>query len=135
MPAAPYLIQFDQIGNPMEGYMTTTQFAASVPFEIKRVFWTHGTPPTTVRGQHANRLTEEVLVVVTGSIQVRAETAGGIQTFELTAPDQGLYIPALCWTALTFREGAISLCLASTDFDDADYIRDYDLFKQLISNS
>lgn len=135
MPATLYLIQFDQIGNPVDGYITTTQFAARVPFEIKRVFWIHSTPESAVRGQHANKLTKEVLVAISGGIKVKAETASGTQTFELTSPDQGLYIPALCWTELTFENGTISLCLASTDFDDADYIRDYDAFKKLISNS
>jgi hypothetical protein len=132
---SPYLIQFDQIGNPAAGYITTTQFAEKIPFTIKRVFWIHGTPKTVVRGNHANKLTEEVLIVLTGGISVITETVANNQTFELTTPDQGLYIPAMCWTQLCFQEGTVGLCLASTDFDDADYIRDHAYFKHLLSNS
>lgn len=135
MSASPYLIQFDQIGDPAAGYITTTQFAEKMPFEIKRVFWIHGTPETAVRGQHANKLTEEILIAVSGGIQITTETVNGNQTFQLTAPDQGLYIPAMCWTELSFQEGTIGLCLASTDFDDADYVRDYTFFRHLLSSS
>lgn len=134
MPATPYLLQFDQIGDPNTGYICSTQLAAKVPFEIKRVFWLQGIPQNTVRGQHANKQTEEVLVAINGGIEVKAETASGLQNFKLTTPDQGLYIPAICWTELKFQENTIGLCLASTDFDEADYIRDYSVYKQLISN-
>ncbi len=105
-----------------------------IPFKIKRVFWLHSIPEHAVRGQHANKLTEEVLVAISGGIQVKAETAGGMQYFDLAAPDQGLYIPSFCWTELTFKENTIGLCLASTDFDEADYVRDYQVYKQIISN-
>ena len=133
MPEAPYLIQFDQLGNPKEGYLVSTQFAAKIPFEVRRIFWTYAIPETSSRGQHANKLTKEVLVAISGSITVKTETAAGKQTFVLSSPEQGLYIPALCWTELTFKKGAIGLCLASTDFDDADYIRTYDQFKALLA--
>ena len=56
------------------------------------------------------------------------------QAFTLTDSTQGLYIPAMCWTELRFSEGAVALCLASTDFSEADYIRDYNRFKQLAAH-
>lgn len=135
MAASPYLIQFDQIGDPAAGYITSTQFSEKIPFEIKRVFWIHGTPETTVRGQHANKQTEEVLVALSGGIRISTETIDSDQTFELTSPGQGLYIPAMCWTELIFQEGTIGLCLASTDFDDADYVRDHGFFRHLLNSS
>lgn len=135
MPATPCLIQFDQFGSEPEGYITTTQLAENVPFDIKRVFWTHGIPAGAMRGQHANKQTEEVLVAIHGAIQVKAETHTGTHIFELASPRQGLFIPALCWTELTFLDGAVGLCLASTNFDEADYIRDYQAFKQILGNT
>ncbi|WP_242922751.1 sugar 3,4-ketoisomerase [Pontibacter liquoris] len=131
MPQAPYILTFDSIGSLSEGFLTTTQQAQQLPFAVKRVFWMHGTPAAVVRGRHANVETQEVLVALTGSINVKTETAESSAVFELKHPDQGLYIPAMCWTELTFSPGAIALCLASTDFSEADYIRDHALFKKL----
>jgi hypothetical protein len=132
LSAVPYIIQLNQAGNPADGYIFSTQFAEKIPFEIKRVFWTKSLPETAVRGKHANKLTKEVLVAVSGRIKVKAETANGMFTFDLTTPNQGLYLPALCWTELIFSEHAIGLCLASTDFDNADYVRDYKEFTSII---
>jgi hypothetical protein len=128
----PYLISFEQVGTTAEGLLTSTQFADKLPFALKRVFWIQGTPPAVTRGHHANKTTEEVLIALTGTIKVEAETSNGVSEFILSGSDKGLYIPALCWTKLTFTEGSIALCLASTDYDEQDYLRDYDKYKQLI---
>ena len=134
MAAAPHLIHFKQFGSPAEGYITTTQFASNIPFEVKRIFWVQDVPEKTIRGQHANKLTEEVLVALHGVIKVKTESKQGEQLFELDSPDLGLYIPSLCWTELVFEQDATGLCLASTDFDESDYIRNYSVFKQLLIN-
>ena len=131
MPATPYLLQFDRIGSPETGYITTTQYADKVPFAVRRVFWTHGTPPEVVRGQHANKATEEVLIALSGSIKVKADTGHEVQEFELTDSLTGLYIPAMCWTEIHFSADAVALCLTSTDYKAADYIHDYEHFKKL----
>ncbi|MDX5420664.1 MAG: FdtA/QdtA family cupin domain-containing protein [Hymenobacteraceae bacterium] len=134
MPTVPYLISFDRIGSPAEGFITTTQYAERIPFDIKRVFWTQGTPASVVRGNHANKATEEVLIAISGSIRVKADTGTGVQEFELSSPAEGLYIPTMCWTELHFSAGAIALCLTSTDFEEADYIRSYEHFKKLAAH-
>ncbi|MBD1398473.1 FdtA/QdtA family cupin domain-containing protein [Pontibacter sp. JH31] len=134
MSAIPYLLQFTEVGSEAIGYIASTQYARHVPFKIKRVFWTYGTPQQVQRGQHANKATEEVLVALTGSITAETDNGKNRQTFVLDAPTKGLYIPAMCWTNLQFSEGTIGLCLASTDFDDADYIRDYAVFQRMATH-
>ncbi|GAB3828794.1 sugar 3,4-ketoisomerase [Pontibacter rugosus] len=134
MPANPYLLSFHHVGSPDIGYITSTQLAENIPFTIKRVFWTQDTPPGVMRGQHANMATEEVLIAMSGSIKVLADTGHEVQEFELTHPQQGLYVPAMCWIELEFSEGAAALCLTSTDFSEKDYIRDYDYFKKLATH-
>ncbi|MBF9252334.1 FdtA/QdtA family cupin domain-containing protein [Pontibacter sp. 172403-2] len=131
MPGSPYLLTFDSTGSNAEGFLTSTQRGENLPFVVKRVFWTNGTPAGAIRGQHANKATEEVLIALSGNIRVRAETGGMVEEFELKQAQQGLYIPVMCWTELTFSEGAIALCLASTDFNEADYIYDYAYFRKL----
>lgn len=128
------MLSFDCIGSSKIGYITSTQVADNIPFEIKRVFWTQATPPHVERGHHANMATEEVLIALSGSIRVVTNTGKEQQAFQLTNPQQGLYIPAMCWTELHFSEGATALCLASTDFSEADYIRDYGRFTRLVSH-
>ena len=132
MSESPYLISFEQVGSASEGLITSTQYADSLPFEVKRVFWIQGTPPEITRGHHANKTTREVLIALAGTIKVKAETSSGVSEFILSSSDKGLYIPAMCWTELTLAEGTIALCLASTDFDDEDYLRDYEAYKKLI---
>ncbi len=132
MSGTPFVIQFEQVGDAAAGILTSTQHARNLPFGVKRAFWIQGTPSNLVRGHHANKVTEEVLIALTGIIKVKAETSQGIREFILSSPDSGVYIPSLCWTELTFSESAIALCLASTDFDEKDYLRDYKEFKMLI---
>ncbi|RAU83623.1 sugar 3,4-ketoisomerase [Pontibacter arcticus] len=132
MPAAPYLLTFHTTGNSPEGFITSTQQAANIPFVIKRVFWTYGTSPEFVRGRHANKQTEEVLVVLTGQVKVETLMAGSAETFILSEPGTGLYLPAMCWVNLYFSESTIALCMASTDYDEKDYIRDLDEFRKII---
>ncbi|WP_108211579.1 sugar 3,4-ketoisomerase [Pontibacter mucosus] len=134
MPANPYLLTFHRAGSLGTGFITSTQYADAIPFEVKRVFWTQATPPEVERGHHANLATEEVLIALSGSIHVLTDTGREKQAFTLTDSTQGLYIPAMCWTELRFSDGAVALCLASTDFSEADYIRDYSRFKQLAAH-
>ncbi|MEJ8804173.1 sugar 3,4-ketoisomerase [Pontibacter sp. H249] len=131
MPQQPYLIPFNVTGSPAEGYISSTQFAKTLPFTVMRVFWTYNTPPLVVRGRHAHVATEQVLVAITGQIKVEADNGRDYtETFTLSKADQGLYLPAMHWANLYFSEGAILLSLTSSDFDEADYIRDYQTFLQ-----
>lgn len=134
LSATPYLLHFTEIGADAIGYIASTQLAQNIPFAIKRVFWTYGSPAGVLRGQHANRATEEVLVAITGSIRAETDNGRDRQTFVLDTPTTGLYIPALCWTDLHFAPGTVALCLTSTDFDESDYIRDYAAFRQLATH-
>lgn len=134
MSAIPYLLHFTEVGSDALGYIASTQLAQHIPFQIKRVFWTYGTPAGVVRGQHANKATEEVLVALSGSITVETDNGRSQETFVLDSPSKGLYIPAMCWTDLRFAPGTIALCLTSTDFDEADYIRDHAVFTRMATH-
>lgn len=126
LPASePYLLTFHQIGSVGAGQLVSTQQAQNLPFAVKRVFWVFDTPPETRRGQHANKITEEVMIAVQGAVTVETESRSGqTQTFTLRDPQQGLYIPPYCWLNIQFAPGTVLLCLTSTDFDEADYILD-----------
>jgi len=126
----PYLLSFPSIGADDIGYLSVAESQAT-PFEVKRVFWTYSTPEFIVRGRHAHHETQQVLLAVTGRIVVLTEMPGEkLQTFVLDRPDVGVYIPPYCWHTMQYSGGAVQLTLASTSYNEADYIREYAEFRQ-----
>lgn len=127
----PYLIELSRIGQPSIGYITVAEYQ-SLPFEVKRVFWTYFTPESIVRGRHAHYKTEQVLFAVSGRIIVTTELASGeISVFPLEKPNIGVYIPPNAWHTMQYSHTAVQLVLTSQPYDENDYIRDYEKFKQV----
>lgn len=96
-----------------------------VPFEVKRVYWLHDVPEQQVRGGHAHKTGAQVIVCLSGVIEVVLESQNGeVFSCSLDEPNQGLYIPPLWWGKMLFRNKASMLGLASDEFSEEDYIRD-----------
>jgi mannose-6-phosphate isomerase-like protein (cupin superfamily) len=132
MFAAPHLIAFSKLGAPEIGYISVVENQELVPFEIKRVFWTYYTPESIVRGRHAHYHTEQILIAVAGRIIVTTESPeGGIQTFRLENPNEGLYVPPNAWHTMQYSHSAVQLVLASSVYNESDYIRSYEQFKEV----
>jgi hypothetical protein len=125
----PELIYFTQSGEPHLGFLVSTQRADWLPFPVKRVFWVHHVPGGVRRGQHAGKDMAEVVVAVQGRVDVYTECRAGRQHFVLDRPDVGLYVPPKCWIELSFSADALLVCLASTDYEEQDYIADYTEFQ------
>jgi dTDP-4-dehydrorhamnose 3,5-epimerase-like enzyme len=129
----PHLIEFPKLGEPSIGYISVGDMK-ELPFEIKRVFWTYYTPESIVRGRHAHLETEQLLIATTGRIIVTTELAGEpVETFVLDSPNVGVYVPPNAWHTMQYSHTAIQLVLASTSYDPADYIRDYNEFLKYYS--
>ena len=127
----PYLVDFSAIGDPSIGFVTVAAVAKEIPFAIRRVFWTYGTPEHVTRGRHAHRQSEIVLIAVAGRIVVYTELADGTaERWVLDKPTQGLYLPHSCWRTMTYSSSTVQLAVASTDYTPEDYIRDYDTFQR-----
>jgi dTDP-4-dehydrorhamnose 3,5-epimerase-like enzyme len=128
----PYLIQFKSFGSSDIGYLSVAEPVHTLPFQLKRAFWSYYTPQSITRGRHAHHKLELVLVAVSGKIIVTTEDLHGHEsTFVLENPDTGLYIPPLHWHVMQFNHSGVLLSLASTEYSEADYIRDYSVFKGL----
>ena len=128
----PHLIRFPKLGAPEIGYISVTERTELVPFEVQRIFWTYYTPESIVRGRHAHHRTEQVLVAVSGRITVTTELAdGNIQTFRLEDPNMGLYVPPNAWHTMQYSHSAVQLVMASAIYDEADYIRRYEQFREV----
>lgn len=124
------IIEFPLHGNAQIGFIGVYENHPNLPFEVKRVFWTVQTPEEILRGRHAHRQTEQILIALQGIIRVTTESPDGkVEIFTLDHPSKGLYVPANSWHTMQYRNNAIQLVLASTAYDEADYIRDYANYK------
>ena len=129
----PYLTELNKIGKSEIGYISFLQGNSDeIPFEIKRVFWTYFTPESVIRGGHAHKTTIQAIIAVSGTIifdiQGQKEYK---EIFTLDSPNKLLIIPTLYWSDIKFSHNAVLLCLASEDYDELEYIRDYNEFKNL----
>lgn len=104
-----------------------------IPFKIERSFWIYDVPGGEERGGHAYRETEEFIIALSGSFDVVLDDGkGNVQSFQLNRSYYGLYVPKMMWRQMTnFSTNSVALVLASTLYDAKDYIRDYDVFKDL----
>lgn len=116
--------------------VTASSLSAAIPFVVARVYYLHSVPAGAVRGGHAHRELEQVLVAVTGSFTVDLDDGVERRSVTLDAPHGGLHIPPLMWRELRgFTAASICLVLASMVYDEADYIRDYDDFVAVRSST
>ena len=125
-------LKFPKISDP-RGNLTFLQCPQQVPFEIKRVFWTYNVPGGEVRGGHAYHSQEEVIIALSGSFDVVVTDKYGNQvTIHLNRGYDGLYLPPKTWRHLeNFSTNTVSLHLSSSVFNADDYIRDFDVYKEL----
>ncbi len=102
----------------------------TVPFEIKRVYYLFDVPAGAERGGHAHREQQAVLIALSGSFEVVMSDGVNTKSVMLNMPDSGLLIPEGIWRELrNFSSGAVCLVIASAEFDEADYIRDFSAFE------
>ena len=128
------MLEFPQRGDE-RGHLVICEGGIDIPFDIKRVFYIYGSDKDVVRGQHANRKSEFVLINVAGTSKVKVKDGEGNEAiFCLNRPHTGIYLPTMVWKDMyDFSEDSVLLCLASTNYDPAEYIRDYDAFVEEIS--
>lgn len=126
------VLNFKDLGDE-RGKLVVVEGNQSIPFEIKRVFYIYGSDSTVVRGQHANKESEFVLVNVAGSSKVRITDGKEELIIELNRPMMGVYIPKMIWKDMyDFSNDSVLLVLASTHYDGQEYIRDYDEYVKLM---
>jgi hypothetical protein len=100
-------------------------------FEPRRLFYLHHVAPGQWRGRHGHRRTELVLIAVSGSCRTHLDDGTGKQTVTLDDPARGLHIAPWVWHELTdFAPGTVVVVLASTGYEEADYLRDYEVFRR-----
>lgn len=123
------VLEFGEFGDERGNLVVAECCGMDVPFTVKRVFYMYGSDATVIRGRHANRKTEFVLINVSGSSKVRVDNGFETDIVELNRPRMGLYLPTMLWKDMyEFSEDSVLLVLASEHYDDSEYIRDYEEF-------
>lgn len=123
------LIELPKVEN-RSGNITPVHGNINVPFDIKRVFYTYDIPGGEARGAHAHRECHQFLIAASGSFEVVLDDGINKRTVLLNRPFYGLHIPPGIWASEQgFSSGSICLVLASHEYDESDYIREYEVFK------
>ena len=119
------VLRFDVKGD-YRGRMIVIEGGMDIPFEIKRMFYIYGSDTSVIRGQHANRESEFILINVHGKSKVRLKDGQEEMVVELDTPMKGVYIPQMVWKDMyDFSEDSVLLVLASTHYISSEYVRDF----------
>lgn len=111
------------------GTLIALEEFANIPFRIKRVYYMYDTGFNVVRGKHAHKSLEQILICVHGECKVLLDDGREKQIVLLNKPYEGLYISNCMWREMyDFSQDAVLMVLASELYDESDYIRDYNSF-------
>ena len=115
------------------GNITPVHNNIEIPFKIERVFYLYDVPGGESRGAHAHIICHQFLIAASGSFEVLLDDGKTQRLIQLNRPYLGLHIPPKIWASeINFSSGSICLVLASDKYNQADYIRDYSVFKSLV---
>lgn len=111
------------------GNLVALEKGEDFPFDIKRVYYIWGTDRNVMRGKHAHRKLEQVIVCTSGSCDFILDDGKERTTVHLDSPAQGLHIKSNIWREFTnFSPDCVVMVLASEHYDESDYIRNYQTF-------
>ena len=111
------------------GNLSFLESGNHIPFEIKRTYWIYDVPGGETRGGHAFNEQKELIIVLSGSLDVVVFDGHAEKKFLLNRSYYGLYIPNGLWRHMeNFATNTVALVVSSTSFNEKDYIREKDLY-------
>ena len=118
-----------------KGNISVVENGTTVPFEVKRVYYLYDVPGGESRGGHAHKNLRQFIVAASGCFDVILDDGELKRTFSLNRPYHGLLVVPGIWREINnFSSGSVCLVLASEEYSEEDYIRDYDQFKSYKKN-
>lgn len=127
----PYIINLPKFQDP-RGNLSFIEEDTHLPFKIKRVYWIYDVPGGELRGGHAFLETEELIVALSGSFDLVLNNGIREYRFPLNRSYYGVFVPKRTWRLLeNFSTNSLALIIASTDYSEKDYLRDFEKFKHL----
>lgn len=117
------------------GQLVALEEFKDIPFRIKRVYYMYDTGVNVIRGCHAHKSLQQILVCIHGSCKVRLDNGKEKKIIPLEKPYEGLYVSNAIWREMfDFSSDAVLMVLASELYDEEDYIRNYDDFLEYVKN-
>lgn len=129
------IITLPQHGDDTDGTLSVVENGpgSPLPFDVRRIYYLYDVPTGASRGGHSHRCLQSVIFAVAGSFDVTVDDGARTRTFTLRRPYEGLLLSPGIWRTIdNFSSGAVGLVLASDEYDEGDYVRDYSEF-QLIT--
>lgn len=127
-----HLIQFEKKSHET-GNLVFMESKKDIPFDIKRAYYIYDVPSYAKRGSHAHKNLKQVLIALSGSLEIIVDNGYAKKKYLLDNPHQGLYLGSNLWRDLvSFSPGAICLVFAAEYYDPSDYIRNYTEFLNFI---
>ena len=116
------MLEFPQRGDE-RGRLVVVEGMQDIPFDIKRIFYIYDSNTEVIRGQHANRKTEFVLINIAGKSKVKVKDGRGNEAvYSLDRPHTGIYLPRMVWKDMyDFSADSLLLCLASEHYDTTEF--------------
>lgn len=126
------ILDFPDLGDE-RGNLVVAEGGSAIPFEIKRIFYIYGSDAEVVRGKHANRKSEFVMINVSGTSKVLIDNGYDSQIIELNRPRMGLYLKSMVWKEMyDFSPDSVLLVLSNEHYDPEEYIRNYDDYLKMV---
>lgn len=127
----PYIIELPKHLD-VRGNLSFVEEDTHLPFKIKRVYWIYDVPGGEIRGGHAFKETQELIIALSGSFDVILNDGQKEFKYSLNRSYNGVLVPKLMWRTLqNFSTNSLAVIISSTDYDANNYIRDFDEFKKL----
>ena len=115
------------------GNLSFIEESGHIPFEIERTYWIYDVPGGEDRGSHAYKSNQEFIIALSGSFDVILDNGREEKRFHLNRSYYGLYIPKMYWRTMdNFSTNSLALILSSAQYNEDDYVRDYEQFKLLL---
>jgi dTDP-4-dehydrorhamnose 3,5-epimerase-like enzyme len=124
----PELINFQSLGDE-RGSLIAIEGEQTIPFSIRRIYYIYRTEPGVERGFHAHKKLQQVAVALAGCCDMVLDDGKSRTVIKLDSPEKGVLIQPGMWREIcNFSPNCILLVLADQNYDESDYIRDYDQF-------
>jgi len=119
------IIELPKINDP-RGNLTFIEANRHIPFYINRVYYLYDVPGGSERGGHAHKELHQFIIAMSGSFDVLLDDGKDKKRMHLNRSYYGLYVCPMIWRELdNFSSGSVCMVLASHEYDEADYFRDY----------
>jgi hypothetical protein len=128
----PRIISYTKI-HPFDGKSITVAEGENLEvFDIKRFYCISYKNTETTKSEHAHKILQQIIIPIEGEVKIILETLKGDKfNYVLNDPGKGLFIPPFIWKRIEYSTPCVLLCLASQQYDETDYIRSYEEFKNL----